>query len=88
MNKFLRFLGYIGVHLLVVIEVYLLALALSSPVVNLVIGTMDAVHKIPAILSGKYLLLWLIVSFVIWIPMFIYTEVKGHLNPKNKKKEK
>ena len=88
MNKFLRFLGYIGVHLLVVIEVYLLALMLSSPVMCIAMGIMDAIHHVPKLLEGRYFITWLIVALILWIPMFIYTEVKGHLNPINKKKGK
>ena len=80
MNKFLRFLGYVGVHLLVVIEVYLLALFLSSPIMFLVIGILDVIHRIPSMLVGKYLIAWLIASTVLWLPMYVYVLAKGNLN--------
>lgn len=87
MNKFIKFIGYIFVHLLVAVEVYILALALVSPVMNIVIGIMDSIHKIPVMLYGKYFIVWLLLAVVLWIPMYIYTEVKGHIgrHPKPKK---
>lgn len=87
MNKFIKFIGYIFVHLLVAVEVYILALALVSPVMNMAISIMDSIHKIPAVLYGKYLIVWLLLAVIIWIPMYVYTEVKGHKDrhPKSKK---
>lgn len=89
MNKFLRFLGYTGVHILVILEVYFLALFLSSPIMYIVIGIMDAIHRIPSVLIGRYLIAWLIVSAVMWLPMYIYVLAKGNLTAfkKHKKQE-
>ena len=80
MNKFLRFLGYVGVHVLVILEVYLLALFLSSPIMFLVIGILDVIQRIPSILVGKYLIAWLIASTVLWLPMYVYVLTKGNIN--------
>lgn len=88
MNKFLRFLGYTGVHLFVVLEIYILALFISSPVMFIIIGIMDALHRIPMILEGRYLIVWLLVSLVLWLPMYLYVEVKGKLKAGGKKNEK
>ena len=87
MNKFIKFIGYIFVHLLVAIEVYILALALVSPVMNIAMGIMDSIHKIPVMFYGKYFIVWLLLAVVLWIPMYVYTEVKGHKDrhPKPKK---
>lgn len=93
MNKFIKFIGYIFVHLLVAVEVYILALALVSPVMNIAMGIMDSIHKIPVMLYGKYFIVWLLLAVVLWIPMYVYTEVKGHIGkhprvyPEEKKKE-
>ena len=87
MNKFLRFLGYIGVHLFVVLEIYILALFISSPVMFIIISIMDAIHRIPVILEGRYLIVWLLVSLVLWLPMYLYVEVKGKLKAGGKKNE-
>lgn len=83
MNKFLRFLGYVGVHLLVMIEVFLLSLAVTSPILNLVFGTLDAIQKIPQELRGRYFIAWLLMALIVWIPMYIYVEAKGHKDIKN-----
>jgi hypothetical protein len=87
MNKFIKFIGYIFVHLLVAIEVYILALALVSPVMNIAMGVMDSIHKTPVYLEGKYFIIWLLLAVVLWIPMYVYTEVKGHIgrHPKPEK---
>lgn len=85
MNKFLRFLGYTGVHLFVVLEIYILALFISSPAMFIIIGIMDALHRIPVILEGRYLIVWLFVSLVLWLPMYLYVEVKGKLKAGGKK---
>lgn len=78
MNKFVKFLGYIGIHLLVVIEVYLLAILIASPFMNIAIGIMDAMYKLPDVLEGKYFIAWLILALLIWLPMYIYVEVKSY----------
>ena len=83
MNKFIKFIGYIFVHLLVAVEVYILAMALVSPVMNIAIGIMDLIHKIPVMLYGKYFIVWLLLAVVIWIPMYVYTEVKLYKSRKS-----
>lgn len=90
MNKFIKFIGYIFVHLLVAVEVYIFAMLLVSPVMNIAMSIMDSIHKIPAMLYGKYFIAWLLLAVVLWIPMYVYTEVKGHRDrhPKPEKETK
>ena len=93
MNKLVKFLGYIGVHIIVVIEVYLLAILIASPFLNIVIGIMDAMCKLPDVLKGKYFVAWLALALLIWLPMYIYVELKSYrarhpkVYPEEKKKE-
>ena len=86
MNKLLRYLGYIGVYILVILEVFFVSLLLSSPLLYLVISILDIANCIPAMLTGKYLILWLITSSVFSIPMFIYVIINGDIKTKKKRK--
>lgn len=88
MNKFIKFLGYMGVHLLVMIEVWFLAILLASPIVGLVFGIMDATQHVPAILEGRFFIAWLIITLVLWLPMYIYVEIKGHRDRHLKEEKK
>lgn len=78
LNKLIKAVSYFVVHLVVAVELYLLALLITSPVFNLVIGVMDLLNKVPAILLGKYLVLWALVSVAVWLVLFIYEEIKTY----------
>ena len=52
LNKLIKAVSYFVVHLFVAVELYLLALLITSPVFNLVIGVMDLLNKVPAHLLG------------------------------------
>ena len=45
LNKLIKAVSYFIVHLVVAVELYLLALLITSPVFNLVIGVMDLLNK-------------------------------------------
>lgn len=77
-NNFVKFIGYIAVHLSVALETLLLALLFISPIFNIVIGTMYVRKTIPLTMLNHYLLVWLLSSLVIWIVLFIYVEVEAH----------
>ena len=78
LNKLIKAVSYFVVHLIVAVELYLLALLITSPVFNLVIGVMDLLNKVPAHLLGKYLVLWALVSVAVWLVLFIYEEIKAY----------
>lgn len=78
LNKLIKAVSYFLVHLVVAVELYLLALLITSPVFNLVIGVMDLLNKVPTQILGKYLVLWALVSVAVWIVIFIYVEIRTH----------
>lgn len=78
LNKLIKAVSYLVIHLVVAVELYLLALLITSPVFNLVIGVMDLLNKVPALLLGKYLVLWALVSVAVWLVLFIYVEIKTY----------
>ena len=78
LNKLIKAVSYFVVHLVVAVELYLLALLITSPVFNLVIGVMDLLNKVPAHLLGKYLALWALVSVAVWLVLFIYEEIRAY----------
>lgn len=78
LNKLIKAVSYFLVHLVVAVELYLLALLITSPVFNLVIGVMDLLNKVPAHLLGKYLVLWALVSVAVWLVLFIYEEIRTY----------
>lgn len=89
MNKFIKAIAYAGVHILVSLEIYLIALVVTSPVLGIVYGILDILHKVPSLIQGRYLVTWLLASVLVWIIMLVYTEIKTHnlhtsLSPKDK----
>lgn len=78
LNKLIKAVSYFVVHLVVAVELYLLALLITSPVFNLVIGVMDLLNKIPAHLLGKYLVMWALISVAVWLVLFIYEEIRAY----------
>ena len=78
LNKLIKAVSYFVVHLVVAVELYLLALLITSPVFNLVIGVMDLLNKIPTRLLGKYLVMWALVSVAVWLVLFIYEEIRAY----------
>ena len=78
LNKLIKAVSYFVVHLVVAVELYLLALLITSPVFNLVIGVMDLLNKVPALFLGKYLALWALVSIAVWLVLFIYEEIRAY----------
>ena len=78
LNKLIKAVSYFVVHLVVAVELYLLALLITSPVFSLVIGVMDLLNKVPTPLLGKYLALWALVSVAVWLVLFIYEEIKTY----------
>ena len=78
LNKLIKAVSYFLVHLVVAVELYLLALLITSPVFNLVIGVMDLLNKVPAHLLGKYLALWALVSFAVWLVLFISEAIRTY----------
>ena len=78
LNKLIKAVSYFLVHLVVAVELYLLALLITSPLFNLVIGVMDLLNKVPVHLLGKYLALWALVSVAVWLVLFIYEEIRAY----------
>lgn len=78
LNKLIKAVSYFLVHLVVAVALYLLALLITSPVFNLVIGVMDLLNKVPTQILGKYLVLWALISVAVWIVIFIYVEIRTH----------
>ena len=83
-NKLLKFILLTGFRLATAIVLYFLALLTASPIVLSALCIFDLIGKIPLLLSGRYLICWLIVSVPFWIGYNLYTDIKARL-PKNKK---
>lgn len=78
LNKLIKAVSYFLVHLVVAVELYLLALLITSPLFNLVIGVMDLLNKVPTQILGKYLVMWALVSVAVWLVLFIYEEIRAY----------
>lgn len=73
LNKFLKLLGYIGIHLLVIIELLFVSFLIVSPFayVTFIVFTFF-VKKF----FFEAVIISLIILAVTWIVLFIYTEVR------------
>lgn len=73
LNKFLKLLGYIGIHLLVIIELLFVSFLIVSPFAYVTFIVLTFFVK-------KFFFEAVIISFIIlaitWIVLFIYTEVR------------
>lgn len=87
LNKMIKILGYVLSHLLVALELYLTSFLLVSPILSIVFGVLDVVDKVPSFIQGKYLLLWLGVSAVVWLGLIVYVEIKTYRLTKQQKQE-
>ena len=76
LNKIIKALGAFGIHVLVALEVYLLALFLLSPVFCLALGIMDLCSFPLTLLQGKILFAFLAIGGIIWVFLYIYVKVK------------
>lgn len=75
LNRFIRLVGLLAIHLYTAVTVYLLALLSTSPIDCIVLAVLDLMNiEVPVHL----LYIWLSGSLLAWIPMFISVEIKSH----------
>lgn len=74
-NRFIRLMGLLAIHLYTAVVVYLIAMLVTSPIGCIAWVILDFMNiKVPIHL----LYLWLSGSLLAWVPMFISVEVKSH----------
>lgn len=80
MNKLIRSVLLLGVHLLTAVSVFLTAVVIVSPLVA-VFAVIINLCQIELI-KGLVLIAWLVVAFIVWIPLFIRVMIESHKNIK------
>lgn len=75
LNRFIRLVGLLAIHLYTAVTVYLIALLITSPIDCLAWAILDLMNiEVPIHL----LYFWLLGSLVAWLPMIISVEIKSH----------
>lgn len=74
-NKFFKYLGYVGIHLLALLESYLISLVFTSPLICVTLSIMSAFMKsLPALVTGRFWLVYLVGSVPLCLIFFIMIE--------------
>ena len=76
MGKVIRFVLTLLVHVLTAVQVYILSLLFVSPLLLLTVTMFDYCQS--ELLKDKIMIIWLVLSAVLWIPLFIRTMVLSH----------
>lgn len=76
MNKLIRSVLLLGVHLITAISVFLTAVVIVSPLVA-VFAVIINLCQIELV-KGLVLIAWLVVAFIVWIPLFIRVMIESH----------
>ena len=76
-NKLINFFGYAFIHLSKDIGVYFVALLLASPACCLALAVLDLLN-LSITFTYHFLYIWLLSGLLVFIPMYIYVEVKAH----------
>lgn len=76
-NKLIKFFGYTFIHLSTAIGVYLVALLLASPACCLALAMLD-LFNLSITFTYRFLFIWLLSGLLVFIPMYIYVEIKAH----------
>lgn len=72
-NKFVKLLGYIGIYLLLLIEMFILAFLSMGTVMSVYCSIWSFFRPIPCLLSAKFGLAVVIVSIPVTIALYIYS---------------
>lgn len=76
-NRCLCFFALLGLRALIALEVFLLALLLTSPVCCILWSVLDLIHTVPK-LPCPFIFIWLSFSALIFVPMYIIVEIGAH----------
>ena len=76
-NKLIKFFGYAFIHLSTAIGVYFVALLLTSPACCLALAVLD-LFNLSITFTYHFLYIWLLSGLLVFIPMYIYVEVKAY----------
>lgn len=76
-NKLIKFFGYTFVHLSTAIGIYSVALLLVSPVCCLALAIFD-LFNLTITFTYHFLYIWLLSGLLVFIPLYIYVEIKAH----------
>lgn len=74
LNSIVKWIRYFGLHLLLVIEMYLTSIAIVSPFYCI----LCAISQIAAGKMAFFWQIWLLSAVPLWIVLVIYVEVKVH----------
>ena len=75
LNKLIRLVCILAIHLGTALTVYLVAMLIASPICCITLVILDFMNmKVPIHL----LYFWLLGSLVAWLPMIISVEIKSH----------
>lgn len=86
-NKALKAISFVILHIITGLSLYLLSLAVTSPFFNIAVCIIDKIKK-PSFIEGRFLESWLIVSVPLWLVFIIYTEIKSYKRAGSKKQNK
>ena len=73
LNKTIKFFGYIGIYLVLLIEMFLIAFVSMGTVMSVYCSIWSFFRPIPGILTAKFGIAVIIVSIPVTITLFIYS---------------
>ena len=76
-NKAVRFILTFFARLLVALSVYMVSLAMISPVLCLALSVMDFL-SVSYRQYGLFIIIWCISALILWIPLYIYILIKAN----------
>lgn len=77
MNKLIKMFALIFIHAGTLLTSVAVGLAVTSPFVCIVYSVLD-ILCLGYYVTGKFLLLWLLVSCIMAVPLFITVEYRSH----------
>lgn len=77
LNSIIKFFGYVFTRLSTVIGIYFVSLFLVSPVWCLALAVLD-LFNLSIIFTCHFLYVWLLSGLLLFVPMYIYVEIKAH----------
>lgn len=73
LNKTIKLFGYVGIYLILLIEMFLIAFISMGTVMSVYCSIWSFFRPIPCILSAKFGIAVIIVSIPVTIALFIYS---------------
>lgn len=77
LNSIIKFFGYVFTRLSIVIGIYFVSLFLVSPAWCLALAVLD-LFNLSITFTCHFLYVWLLSGLLLFVPMYIYVEIKAH----------